>query len=195
MMAIKEMTSFIDDVEGLEYTFRPYDDDVKVIKTEKGFKAGYLVQDDDPMSPDSWENEDLFLVAYHRDFWIERKKFISKDECIALFRDDKKDSDYRADIAKKYHVFGLEAYIHSGVRLALSNEGNFCDRQWDVSKLGCVFVSKEEWNMYLSGDVWGVVVEEYDQDKKQIDQDSCWGFYGQEYAQEEMESQLNFKAG
>lgn len=92
---------------------------------------------------------------------------------------------------KKYHVFGLEAYIHSGVCLALSHEGNFPDRQWDVSQLGCVFVARTEtkyrskartmakglietWNDYLSGNVYGYVIE----DAQGNTIDSCWGYYG-----------------
>jgi len=73
----------------------------------------------------------------------------------------------------------------------LSNCGRFPDRQWDVSQLGAVFVSKKEfkrrdkarkmalglvdtWNDYLSGNVYGYTVE----DQAGNDFDSCWGFYG-----------------
>lgn len=83
----------------------------------------------------------------------------------------------------------------SGIALALSNTGNFPDRQWDVSQVGVVFVSKKdwrlsakareaaqsliaEWNMYLAGDVWGYIVGD----------NSCWGFYGQEHCIEEAKS-------
>jgi len=44
----------------------------------------------------------------------------------------------------------------------------------------------ESWNEYLGGDVYGCVKETYDKNKKQIDQDSCWGFYGYKYALEEL---------
>lgn len=39
----------------------------------------------------------------------------------------------------------------------------------------------EEWNQYLSGDVWGFTVE--DGDGNHID--SCWGFYGFDYCKTE----------
>jgi len=95
--------------------------------------------------------------------------------------------DEAAEYVRKYHIFGLEAYIHSGVVLALSREGGFPDRQWDVSQLGLVFAAKKEWRMrksaekaarglvstwndYLSGNVYGYVVEPGG--------DSCWGHYG-----------------
>ena len=54
---------------------------------------------------------------------------------------------YVKELEKKYHIFGLEAYIHSGVVLALSSECNFSDRQWDVLQLGAVFVARKEWKI------------------------------------------------
>uniref|UniRef100_A0A6M3JGW1 Uncharacterized protein n=1 Tax=viral metagenome TaxID=1070528 RepID=A0A6M3JGW1_9ZZZZ len=119
---------------------------------------------------------------------------ISKNLARAIVnggKDEDGEINYDAkEYIKKYHIFGLEAYIHSGVVLALSYEGNFCDRQWDVSQLGLVFVSKKEartkksakelalglireWNDYLSGSVYGYVIK-----FKEGDEDSCWGYYG-----------------
>lgn len=108
---------------------------------------------------------------------------------------------------KKYHIFGLEAYIHSGVILALRNEGNFCDRQWDVSQLGICFASKKEWktrnkarkailslikkwNYYLSGQVYGVVRAEYNKNKVLTGSDERWGYYGYEYASEALKENI-----
>lgn len=146
-----------------------------------------IEQDDDPMRPDEWDDA-VWLIAGHRDFFVppekNRRHFSVQDEI-----DSHK---------KTHHVFLLEAYIHSGVVLALAGEGNFPDRMWDVSLLGAVFVDKketrfhkkaremaqgkiDEWNQYLSGDVWGVVIE----DDNGNHLDSCWGFYGRKYAEEE----------
>lgn len=100
-------------------------------------------------------------------------------------------NDEAKDYLKKYHVFGLEAYIHSGVSLSLSRQGNFPDRCWDVSQIGLVFVAKKEartrakaeklarglistWNEYLSGAVYGFHLE----NKQGEVIDSCWGYYG-----------------
>lgn len=162
-----------------------------------------IYQDDNMESPESWEDNGVFLVGYHRDFTVDRGsrkdgKYtpgISQElaRCIAN-KGNYEDGGYNdeaKDYLKQYHVFGLEAYIHSGVVLALSNEGNFCDRQWDVSQLGLVFVSKKEtrmrkaalriarglietWNDYLSGNVYGFTIT----DQEENNFDSCWGFYG-----------------
>lgn len=152
-----------------------------------------IKQDEHAESPSSWTDENLFLIADHRQFYVQ-----------VPGQKGKLDVQAEIDARKATHwVFLLEAYIHSGVCLALNGEGNFCDRQWDVSLVGAVFASKKEWrlhksarkavlqhietwNQYLSGDVWGCVIE--NDDGKHID--SCWGFYGHEYAKGEGERML-----
>jgi len=100
------------------------------------------------------------------------------------------------------------AYIHSNVML---NTTGFNDL-WDSGKSGCIYVSKEEvcrlWNFkrissarlkwvkeslqkeieiysnYLSGEVYGYRI--FDDQDNEIE--SCWGFYGLEYAKQEAEA-------
>lgn len=173
-----------------------------------------IFQDTDAEGPETWGDDNLFLVGYHRDFSVDGPRvyhklpagvkrdasdkghlLVEKSEVIALLQGKKwareNDEIWPEALAKKYHVFPLEAYIHSGVRLALSQEGNFCDRSWDVSQLGAVFVAKTEfktrkrcqklarghvetWNDYLSGNVYGYEIEP----APAGDISSYWGFYG-----------------
>lgn len=156
-----------------------------------------IEQDFDAISPSEDADTSLFLVANHRDFYVaEPDETRVPDSANALVKKYK----------KTHWIFGLEAYIHSGVVLALSSEGNFPDRQWDVSQLGFVFVSKKEcrlskssarkaalslietWNQYMSGDVWGYIIE--DDDGKELD--SCWGYHGREYCEKEAKSMLEY---
>ncbi len=155
-----------------------------------------IYPDDDPQSPDDRGDDNLFLVGFHRDFTVERKGY-GKDTTIEALEKG----------LEGYHVLPLEAYIHGGVMLYLSG-GATVDRQWDVSQLGAVFVSKkeaktkaqarklalgliEEWNNYLSGNVWGYKVE----DKDGNELDSCWGFNGDiEYCEEEARSTAKWQA-
>lgn len=192
------------------------------------------------------QDDNLFLVAYHRNFWVDRGKrglvtifnevdFKSKDYKGRIYADgygwksyeeakaeqlinkQVRRGQYVAGISqdlaqriankgkyedgsiceealqyvKDYHIFGLEAYIHSGVSLSISQEGNFPDRQWDVSQLGLVFASKKEfktrpqarkaivsyiayYNDVLAGNVWGFTIE----DAQGQEFDSCWGYVG-----------------
>jgi hypothetical protein len=144
-------------------------------------------------SPDEWGDDSLFLVGFHRAFTVKRDKIVTQGQCRAIFTRDPEDDEKEIakELKKQYHVFGLEAYIHSGVVLVLSHEGNFVDRQWDVSQLGAVFVSKAEWkdranakkaaqglvktwNDCLSGNVYGFIVK----DERGETLDSCWGYIG-----------------
>jgi len=153
-----------------------------------------LKQDEDARSPQEDSDDGLFLIAGHRQFYV------------PFPGDDRLNKDKVEVYKKTHHMFAVEAYIHSGVALAFAHEGNFVDRQWDVSNpVGYIFASKEEWrltksarkaaeslletwNQYLSGDVWGYVIE--DDEGNHID--SCWGFYGEKYAREEGESALKY---
>jgi hypothetical protein len=157
----------------------------------RGYKIN-IYQDLSSESPEDWKDENLFLVAYHSDFWVDR---IPKELARAIankgHNEDGETNEEAKEYLKKYHVFGLEAYIHSGIALALSYEGNFPDRQWDVSQLGLVFVHKTEaatrtearrlalgliyeWNDNLSGNVYGYNIEDIFGNEK----GGCWGFYG-----------------
>ncbi len=156
-----------------------------------------IYNDDDPQSPDEWGDNNLFLVADNRDFTVAApsKTEVNTDVAKAI-----------EHYGKTHHVLPLEAYIHGGIMLYLSG-GATVDRQWDVSQLGAVFVAKteadteaearklalgliEEWNNYLSGNVWGYTIE-----KDGDTLDSCWGFSGDiEYCEDEAKSSAKWNA-
>jgi len=168
----------------------------------RGYKIKIYQDDNSSESPDDWGDDSLFLVGYHRDFTVDRSTKTSGGIPPGLAQDITRGGKYEDGIenyeaaryCKEYHIFGLEAYIHSGVSLALSQEGSFVDREWDVSQLGLVFVSKKEWktrekareaargliktwNMYLSGEVYGYLIENTFGEES----GGCWGFYGSDY--------------
>lgn len=142
-------------------------------------------------APNKWNDPECFLVGYHRDFCVEKNEIITKEQAISIFTGEISEKE----ILDKYYCFRLEAYIHSGVWLAFSEEGNFPDRRWDVSQIGLVLVNKyiqgkraitkdtakkyakdliDTWNDYLSGNVYGFEITA--ENGKEVD--SCWGFYG-----------------
>ena len=142
-----------------------------------------------------FDDDNLFLVGFHREFSVSREGF-GKDVCQALVEGKEADKDdYHTDEAKRikkdYHFFMVRAYIHSGVSLSLSNEKYPYNDSWDSSWVGLAFASRAEWkdrakakkaveglitdwNNNLSGNVWGYVAES----KNGNDIGSCWGFYG-----------------
>ena len=142
---------------------------------KEGFNL-VVKRDKDPQSPDTWGNTDLFLVYHHRQFTVNREGFEPED----VYRAFKGSTGFIFD---NYWIFTVYAYIHSGVSLSLSPQGN----RFDVSSTGFILVEKETgvlsigtkpvmvtkdeatkyaeglietWNTYLSGDVWGFQVVE-----------------------------------
>ena len=131
-------------------------------------------------------------------FW-----YMPKEAIVAHLLDEgyePEDAQEEADAGHVpgWRVFQLNAYIHSGVTLSLGEFG--CP--WDSGQVGWVFVKEEngwgerdgkpitheqiaewlvdEWNQYLSGDVWCFDIEDSDGEVL----DSCGGIYGMENALE-----------
>ena len=98
---------------------------------------------------------------------------------------------------KTHYVYKLNAMIHSGVYLSITSDLKQYHMGFDSGQIGFLLITRgeseiphpdkyaegmvETWNQYLSGDVWGYVIEDGEQNLI----DSCWGFYGFEYAKEE----------
>jgi hypothetical protein len=101
-------------------------------------------------------------------------------------------------------------YDHSGI--TINTEGFSCP--WDSGQIGFIFISKEkarkefDWKLitqarvqrlegmlraeihtydqYLRGDVWGYIIE----DDTGNHVDSCWGFFGRDYCEQEAKATL-----
>lgn len=164
--------------------------------------AGYTIQlhqDSDAQAPEN-DDEVFIVTTRNRYFQVDQEGFDLDD-----IRDGKHN--------RKYHVFPVYAYIHGGVALSLGRGGQFSD-QWDSGQIGYVLCAKssfktkprkasfgvipsaeqsartyiESWNQYLSGDVYGYVIE--DEDGEHVD--SCWGFYGLDYARTEAKTAAEY---
>jgi hypothetical protein len=150
---------------------------------------GYTIkiyQDEDYDNDFLKEDDGVFLVHYHRDFWVTKDEIITKEDCINYVQGEK------IEQLKQYYFFGVKAYIHSGVSLALIESGKiYPDERWDVSRCGFVLVSKKEaptrkqayklangliaeYNSILNGEIYGYVIK----DNKRNNLESCWGFVG-----------------
>jgi hypothetical protein len=146
-----------------------------------------IYQDEDATSPEEWGNDDLFLSYDCRRVGAGRKGYA---------RDGAR---YLGD----YHVYVLD--VNDGPYTILSLGATLAplaeDDEEEVNHKGYVYVSRaewpdedgarkaavslvEEWNTYLSGDVYGYVIR----DEDGADLDSCWGFYGMDTVKEEARS-------
>ena len=192
-MKTRTVTKYITDND-LELNFKPFDDN-DVIITEKDGKiyVRYLVQDENPVmdNPNDCSSPDLFLVFYHRQCDIRNDRIITENEVRDYYLGNKLPAWDR-----KYWIYKLNAYIHSGVVLGLAPT-NFPDERWDVSHNGLVLLAKKvwlgheakkiaelfikEWNQYLSGDIWGMCTDVFDAKTKENiieESEALWGGYG-----------------
>ena len=161
---------------------------------EQIYYNGYTINiyyDENTESPSEWGDDSLFLIANHRNFYVKPPTCPRKNSSM---NDDRPYFDSAIDDYKDtHHIFGLEAYIHSGISLSISYEGDFPDRRWDVSQLGLVFASKEcwpkkekakevvegyieTWNDYLGGNVYYYKIENSEEEEE--DDLGCGGWYG-----------------
>jgi hypothetical protein len=147
-----------------------------------------------------------YKVTIERDFDAERP-FEGDEECFIVttrnryFEVEGPNGEYASDIGEnlseweeEYDVFPLQALIHGGVHLSLASLDHYY-MGFDSGQIGFVVVKRDEtpdtrkyaegmvetWNQYLSGDVYGFIIE----DGEGTDVDSCWGFYGLETVKQE----------
>lgn len=136
--------------------------------------------DEEPLSPQDWYDDELFLIYDHRDFTVKVKGFDPED-IFQYFQENSKKVLYES-----YFVFPVYAYIHGGVSLSLGRDSYPFTCKWDTSFRGYTLVKRQkgnytsekaynlakglikEWNQYLSGDVYGYSSEH----------GGCRGFYG-----------------
>lgn len=153
-------------------------------------------QDEFAESPSDGAGKDgTFLMAWHlHELWVPAPGHGRGTE----------PKDWVDEFRHTHKLYPIEAYIHSGVRIYRQG-GCGIDRQWDVcTNVGCVAVPNDwpdhdatvdsvidEWNQYLSGDVWGYTI--IDDDGLVVD--SCGGIYGRDEAVAEAEAASMAKGG
>lgn len=161
-----------------------------------------LYRDEHPESPREWDNMGK-MVCFHRRYNLGDKHSYSVEEALEI--------EAREDVVS----LPLYLYDHSGLRMKVGSFHGHLSQghaEFDSGKVGIIYVTVEDalkehkaarmtkqlrekiehvleqevktYDQYLSGDVYGYVVEDTHGDHV----DSCWGFYGGEYALTEARS-------
>lgn len=182
--------------EGFEFTFDAINDSLIMTKTLSGFEAKYFVYDHNISSEELYLNDnENFLVNYHRDCWVEMKEIVTKEDIRNWYQKEKIKAE------NNYYIFQLSCLSHSGVVLSLNNGFTSDLGGWDTSQVGAVLILKKgvknkkeaklqagnlisNWNEYLSGQVYQVVKETFDKNKKSVNYDIVGGYLGEEHALE-----------
>ena len=154
-------------------------------------RNGYKVTiepDEDVESPSEYQDKHAFITATsNRYFEVEGPH----GETASTIGEN------LAEWEKTHHVYKLNALIHSGVYLSIVSDLKEYYMGFDSGQIGFLLITRdvsevphpdkyaegmvETWNQYLSGDVWGYIIE--DGEGNEID--SCWGLYGSDYAEKE----------
>jgi hypothetical protein len=167
-----------------------------------------IEQDHDPMNPREEFDHLGVMVCFHRRYTLgdehdyEAADYEGWDEVVKAIQDEE----------KPVVVLPLYLYDHGGITM---RTGSF-SCPWDSGQVGFIFARREdvlkeygkkriskklrdevtkrleaevkEYDQYLTGDVWGYIIE----DDHGEELDSCWGFFGHDYCEEEAKAQLEY---
>jgi hypothetical protein len=177
-----------------------------------------IQQDEDAESPRSWDNIGK-MVCFHKRYSLgdehgfRHDDYSGWDEMQAAIEKSVRDEGDEVAV-----ILPIYMYDHSG--LTINTTGFSCP--WDSGRIGFIYVTKgqvrkeykrctqkalgkakdlllgevEAYDQYLRGDVYGYTVTD---PEGKMDAESCWGFFGHEYCEQEAkavaDSMLARKAG
>ena len=166
-----------------------------------------IIADRDPESPREWSNLGR-MVCWHRRYnlgdWGKGQRH--PEHCDGTpFPDPSDFRDWWKENGKGGVILPLFLYDHSGLTIST---GRF-SCPWDSGQVGYIYATRqmilnefggkivtakrrsqvehnlqqevEAYDQYLTGDVWGFVIE----DSEGNSLESCWGFFGSEYCKQE----------
>ncbi len=172
----------------------------EVLAEEEGVTLT-MMHDENAESPRGW---DCFgkMVCWHRSYNLgDKHEFKTPEDFQEWWKENGKSGE----------LLPLYLYDHSEITM---RTGSFSD-PWDSGQIGWIYATAETirkeyskritkavrekvrkllnaevetYDMFLTGDVWGYTIK--DEDGNRLD--SCWGFYGRKYAEEEALSMLKY---
>lgn len=166
--------------------------------------------DTNPECPRDWDNLGT-IYSNHRNYDFDGHSIDKLLDEYGRF-----DAKY---INENYIWLQVSAYEHSGITIWVGDYHNHFDAQWDCGTFGIIAVSKAKvrkefgWKLitkerrakiveyltnevktldqYLTGEVYGFVTVETDEDGDELEVDSCWGYYDLEHLYEEAQSSID----
>ena len=161
-----------------------------------------IFYDESPENPRDWDNVGT-MVCSHRNYNLGDEQLEASE--YENWEDVRKNLLIKE--RKAVIILPLFLYDHSGITMYTTGDTRYRQHEaWDSGQVGFIYCTQEdidrEWNgdkeaakkylegeiktydQYLTGDVYGFSIK----NKHGEDVDSCWGFYGIEYAKEEANS-------
>ena len=172
-----------------------------------------IEQDDCPGSPREWDNLSR-MVCMHRRYDLGDKHPYRADQFSGW-------DELRKELEQEEGavvILPLFLFDHSGITMSCSSSRfHMADSAgWDWGQVGFIYATKEDilkefskkrlskkllekveeilvnevktYDQYLTGDVWGYIIE--DDDGEHLD--SCWGFFGHDYCEQEAQEVVDY---
>lgn len=143
-----------------------------------------------------WLIDDIIEVLPSKDIWYLLEKYANIMALPLYLFDHSGITMSTTDFNDRWDS-GQVGWIYTDKETILShgdkfqnNKGNLIritDRNWKEAAVQFLEKEVKIYDMYLQGQVYGVIIEEYDSDSKGFDEiDSCWGFYNDNYDEEKI---------
>jgi len=211
-MGITKRVTYVNE-EGFEFRFEPISDTLKITETKDGYEARYLISDNDPCDPRNDDNIGV-MVCFHKRYTLGDHDQKRNGKYLVTETSDQFQGwqELEAYLRKENHavvVLPLYLYDHSGISIRTYKHGYHAN--WDCGQVGFIYITKEKmkkegmtkkqiekyligevetYDQYLQGDVYCIVCEKYNKDKEPIDYDTCGGYYGYEYAEKALATDI-----
>jgi len=194
-------------VEDFEVRFESIEDTISIDKTKTGFEIKYLIYDE--YSDNPFDNQDGMGNFYH---WKDYGREQLEKYCELLGYD----IDTKEKIGKENpDAVRIDKYEHSGISYSIAGEGIQC--RWDTSSTWavwypdnclleelkglkgsarrnkCIEYAKqacELFNQWANGECYSIVKETFNQEKEGINYDIVGGYYGREYSEEALKTDI-----
>ena len=172
-----------------------------------------IEQDDCPESPREWDNLGR-MVCMHRRYDLGDKHDYRESQ-FSNWDDLRKELEQEEGAVV---ILPLFLFDHSGITMSCSSSRfRMADSAgWDWGQVGFIYATKEDilkefskkrlskkllekveeilvnevktYDQYLTGDVWGYIIE--DDDGEHLE--SCWGFFGHDYCEQEAQEMVDY---
>jgi hypothetical protein len=195
---IKKTVYCLDD---FELNFEPIEDTIKIKKVKNGYEIKYLTPDTMPDNPRNWGNLGK-MICFHRRYDLGDKHEYSIEDI--------------KELVKRQDVIALPLYLydHSGISMKTYPFG--IHKNWDCGQIGYIFVdydtikkeygkvnkkTKEQarkvllaevetFDMYIKGDTYNIVREDFNNKKEHKNYDIVGGFFGYEDSLKALETEI-----
>lgn len=189
-MITKTITKYfrqLADGREVELPFNPETDEITELHAGEEIILGCIVRDDSPSDPLEEFDDGTFAQFNHH--YIHSSDRPDPEDFKEIIRANRRRVFYVRTAGDGYKI-SHQAFIKNADDIEEA-DGYYiapADVTWPRKYAAGVM---EQYSAWCTGDVWGVCIWTYDATTLELKgRDEVWGFYGQDYAEQELKSQL-----